>query len=511
MKELLDLKNKKKVDIIEIIYNSKNHSCVQEVILKELNITYPTLRSLIGTINNDVLRFGHENFSIIHSPSNQLYTLIVSEENSVQLIIHAYIKDSPKFQLLELLLTSSFNNLQSIADKLYISYPSIRKDIKELNKLLEKYRVHISTNNGIRLEGDELGIRLYYTFLYLTVYGGESWPFLFIRYFEITELLEKCPKEIYNAHFLDKNMLVHFYLAVHLLRVRQNNYLPSYHQFHVPLYNAYSDESKKSYEVFLNDLSNYLPNVNEETLVFTTRIILSVLLAFGSYSSIDKVPSFFYSEPAFQKNRFLFIVSFTYEKIEQHLSIPLSNSEKEKLLYSFMCVNYRYLLFKNLSLNLESMVLGYTNIEKNLRKAHKVKHLKLLVSQLMELEEFSVFEPYKKELSSDYLIILEKRIDFSKHTLPVKVAILSIISNDTAVFDFMSIFSNYYNVCVTDKLDDDIDLVISDFSLSDQVLDSFSINQPIVYVNTRWSETDYEKVNRKLADITEANFINKVD
>ena len=511
MKELLDLKSKKKVAIIERIFHSKNHSCAQSLLLEELDVTYPTLRLLIETINSDALKFGYETFSITHSPSNQLYTLNTHEESSIQLIIHSYVKESPKFKLLELLLTSDFPKLQMAADKLFVSYGSIRKDIKELNELLKQYRVSISTSNGIRLEGDEVGIRLYFTFLFLTVYGGESWPFKFIRYFEITALLDSCPKEIYNAKFLDKSMMVHFYLAVHLLRVRQNKFIPDSHSFCIPLYMAYSEESKRSYELFLINLSNYVPNVSGENLRYTARIILSVIVAFGSYASIEAVPTFFYSDPLFKQNGFLELIFLIDEKIEQHLSIPLSHNEREKLLYSLMSVNYRYLFFKNVSLNLEALILGYTKIDRNLKKRHKVKHLKLLVNKLMELEEFSLFEPYKKELSSDYFLILEKRIDFSTHTLPINVVILSVVSNETGVLDFKKTFSNYYNVQVADTLEGEVDLVISDFPLSHQLLSANSIKQPIVYVNTRWSESDYLKINKKLAEIATVKFINKVD
>lgn len=154
MKEILDVKSKKKVDAIEKIFHSKNHICAQSDLLDELQVTYPTLISLIETINHDAIKFGYTDFSIIHTPSNQLYVLNASEESSVQLIIHSYIKESPRFKLLELLLTTSFPNLQSVADNLFVSYASIRKDIRELNRTLKKYLVHISTKNGVRLEGD---------------------------------------------------------------------------------------------------------------------------------------------------------------------------------------------------------------------------------------------------------------------------------------------------------------------------------------------------------------------
>lgn len=511
MKELLDLNGKKKVAIIEKIFKSKKHSCSQTILLNELNMTYPTLRSLVETINMDAAYFGYEHFFITHSPTNQMYTLNIHEENSVQLVVYSYIKESPKFKLLDLLLTNSFPNLKSVADRLFISYNSLRKDIYELNELLEQYDFHVSLNSGVSLEGDEVGIRLYYTFLFLTLYGGETWPFKFIHYYEITELLDNCPKEIYKSGYLDKNVLVHYSVAIHLLRIRQKNYILDSHSFIVPLYKPYSPESKQSYEEFSAVLRKYVPNINEKLLMMATSFILSTILALGSYAFIDKVPTFFYSEKQFEKINFHDITSAICNKVDQLLSIPLSYIEREKLIYSIMSVNYRYLLFRNLNLNLESMIIDYGNIAGNSRKKHKVKHLKLLIQKFMDQDKLSIFEPNKKELAADYFIILEKCIDFSKHTLPIKVAILSMISTDTSASDFLSYFSNYYNVHISEKMEGDVDLVISDILMSNQVLTIFSINQPTVYVNTRWSEIDYEKINSKLAEIATNKFINKIE
>ncbi|MBL1225873.1 helix-turn-helix domain-containing protein [Enterococcus sp. BWR-S5] len=506
---LLDTKSRKKVAIIEKIFHAKNHSCDQKVLLESLNMTYPTLLSMIDTINEDVLRFGYDSFSIRHSPSNQMYSLQLHENMSVQLLIHAYIRESTKFILLELLLTSSFPNLQALANKLHISYTAIRKDIRELNQMLDENKMYISTRNGVRLEGDELGIRLYYSFLFLTVYGGELWPFSYIQYFEISKLLTNCPEEIYIAGLIDKSMLIHYYIGVHLLRDRQNYLVSQARTFDVPLYAPYSEESRHSVEAFQKDLKHYLPNINGKALCFTTTLLCSVLLAFGSYTSIERVPGFFYSEKTFRENDFLDTVLFIGEKVEQQLSTPFSEHERELLFYSLMCVNYRHFLFNGLSLNLKSVIIGYMDIERNPRKMHKINHLRPLVRALLELEELSALVPFKQAIASDYLIIFEKRIDFSKHTRPIKIALLSVISNETASFDFKSYFSNYYNIIVTNVLERNIDLFISDFSLSPQVLTTLRINQPVVYVNTRWVQSDYEKINVKLAEIATKKLINK--
>ncbi|MBO0458110.1 helix-turn-helix domain-containing protein [Enterococcus hulanensis] len=508
MKELLDSKSKKKIEIIEKIFHSSGHSCAQSDLLGDLNLTYPTLISMNEGINDDLLGFGYESFSITRHSSNQSYSIDVKENMSIQLVIHAYIRESSKFKLLVLLLSSSYPNLDSLSKRLYISYSSIRRDIKDLNQFLSKYNLKISVKDGVQLEGDELGIRLFYTILFLTTYGGELWPFSYIQYFEITKILEKCPKEIYIAGSIDKSMLVHYYFAIHLLRVRKRYLIPETRSFEIALYTPYPKESIEAFDIFTSNLNKYLPNLNRNVLTLTSRLLLSTVLAMGNYSPIEKVPPFFYFEDQLKDKKILETAIFIVDLVDQHLSIPFSNREKEKLLYSLLSITYRFYLFNGVSLDLSSAITGFAEIQRNIRKKHKMDHMRELVRQMMDREELSIFEPFRKDLEQAYLLILEKRIDFSKHTLPIKVAIFSVVSNENAVFDFMSYFSNYYNVRVVDSVETDIDLFISDFVLSPQVMSSLRISQPIVYVNTRWIDSDYEKINTALAEIATENFIN---
>lgn len=511
MKYLLDKKTLKKVEVIETIFNSKNHMCEQKKLLEKNKITYPTLLTMVDIINDDMKRFGYYEVKIVHIPSNKMYSLNINEDASVQLLLHAYIRESPKFELLELLLTSSFSNLQLISEKLNVSYSELRKGIKELNASLKKNGIQISTNKGVALVGDELGIRLYYTFLFLLVYGGESWPFTFIQYFEITKMLRNCPDEIYRSGSIDKSMLTHFYMAIHLLRDRKNELVATSRKFDISLYHPCSQDDESTMSKFVLEVKNYVPKANNEYLRFTSKLLFSVLLAFGNYASIKKAPSFFYSETESGRKGFLQIAYFIYEQVNQHLYIPFSNSEKEKFLYTIMSVNYRFFLFKGLNINLDSVIVSYGDIKRNARKQHKIDHLRPLIQQMMDLPELVDLTPFKETLSAEYLTVFDKCIDFSIHTRLIKVAIISIVSNETATFDFMSYFSNYYHVCVVDELEPGIDLFISDFPLSSKVMTALKINQPIVYVNTRWNESDYDKINQSLAKIASDNFINEVN
>lgn len=510
MRGYLDLKSKKKVDLLEKIFYSENHTSSQEDLLRELNITYPTLVSTIETINFDITRFGFEEFSIIRSLSNSLYTLNMSDNCSIQLIINAYIRESPKFQILELLLSSSFPNLPTLAKKLHVSYSAIKKDVKELNEELSDKGLKIFTGNGVEIGGDEFSLRLFYTFLFLSTYSGDRWPFSFIQYFEISKLLEKCPKEIYQSNSIDKSIMIHYYIAIHLLRDRMNCRVAQSRHFDISLYKAYTDEAKKNEIEFIEKMSTYLPSMVIEEVSFTTQILLSVILALGTYSSIEKTPSFFYFDSYLEKMGFMEAVDYVREMVCNSLSIPFSKKEEELLIYSLASINYRYFLLKNLCSELELIVTGYSKIDRNKKKVHKIEHIKPLLCALMDQSEMSLLNQFRENIISDYLIIMDKRIDFSKHTKPIRVMILSTISNETAIFDFLKYFSGYYNLEIVNQVDSRVDLYISDFAVSPSVLTTFRIDQPLVYVNTRWLESDYNKINDNLAKIAKDKFINNV-
>ncbi|WP_176714699.1 helix-turn-helix domain-containing protein, partial [Listeria monocytogenes] len=86
----------------------------------------------------------------------------------------------------------------------------IKKEIKELNEELRERNLSISTGSQVEITGDEFSLRIFYTFLFLVAYSGDRWPFSFVQYDEITDILESCPKEIYRANSIDKAMMIHY-------------------------------------------------------------------------------------------------------------------------------------------------------------------------------------------------------------------------------------------------------------------------------------------------------------
>ncbi|HEM0671141.1 TPA: transcriptional regulator, partial [Listeria monocytogenes] len=143
-------------------------------------------------------------------------------------------------------------------------------------------------------------------------------------------------------------------------------------------------------------VAKQLPNRNYKEMTYTTQIILSTIVAFGSYSSIEKMPSFFYMDEQLEEMGFMKLVDFASEQVNDNLSIPFSEKEMELLRYSFASINYRYFLLDNLINKFNNIVPGYTDLDRNIRKIHKVNHLEPLISQLVNLKEMDSLKPFEE-------------------------------------------------------------------------------------------------------------------
>ncbi|HDM9517871.1 TPA: transcriptional regulator, partial [Listeria monocytogenes] len=71
-------------------------------------------------------------------------------------------------------------------------------------------------------------------------------------------------------------------------------------------------------------VAKQVPNRSYKEMTYTTQIILSTIVAFGSYSSIEKTPSFFYMDEQLEEMGFMKLVDYASEQVNDNLSIPFS-------------------------------------------------------------------------------------------------------------------------------------------------------------------------------------------
>jgi len=503
---IVDKLDKKKLLFIQTIFESDHHICTLETLLRSVDINSQTAISIFHSILEDIrLTDLSESIDLSYSQTNRLFRLQLSDSFTIQNFMNVYILRSTKFKLIKSLLTTSYDTLQDAADSLHVSYSHVRRMIAELNLYFEPMGLRIHSRRKVNLDGNEISLRFFYTALYLTTYGIEYWPFASFNYLELSELLDDCPTEVFESRSLDKNVLTHYYLAIHLLRERQGFSIDQEKTL-ISLYKPFSPSHQEAFQRFSASLGKYLPYHSVEKLRKEAQLICSSLLALGSFSSIETAPDFFLLDEQLNNQQFTHKALRIIDRVNHHLYIPLTTRERNKILYSVLCLHYRVAYIGKPLNYIQTLLPYYSHEAIDARKRHKIQHIQALVENEMKSNEFDWGKDFYDYLLSQYCLIYDKNIEFEKHTAPITIAFLSIISNQTLQNDVCQYFSSYFNLNVANSLNDNVDIIISEVPVSVDTISALRLHQPIIHCHQKLVQSDYEKITEALAKIARKNF-----
>lgn len=499
----LEIADKKKLKLLKKIYYTKNHACFKYTLLEQLNITDRTLQETLTHIEEDLIAFNYqEAIKITFHNKKQLYKIDISEDASLDLLFIFYLERSIKFQLLKGLLTNSLDDISSTAKRFYTSYSSLRRSIFDLDSFFSTYGLSIKIRGKIELVGNELVIRTLFTLLYLNAYSGSKWPFSFL-FFEITQLLEKVPNEIYPEHSLDRTYLLHYYLAITVIRLRSNCFTED-EASQKALYNGeQGQKSALEFTEFKKNLHQLAPTLSRQQLEQEARLIVSGVICFGSYQSIEKIPTFFYTDEQLLKIHFMDDLLIIMEHVLTYFQAPLSSEAKELLLYRLSTIHYRLYLFQEQTNTIGD--LWYASLYENIDgiKNIQLNILNDMVSTLLAKEGFAYLKPYSSYLIQEYFYMLEGDLSLKYLLPPINILFLSSTCNRKLMQKHYLHLDNEVQVNIYDHLTPEVDLIISNFVIFRNIMNKISIHQETVHVNDSYFESDYLHVREKIEQILE--------
>ncbi|MFD1900749.1 helix-turn-helix domain-containing protein [Enterococcus termitis] len=176
-----------------------------------------TLKRSVKLIEEDFQAFGCEDkIQLTYNEESKAYNLMIAENFSLQFIRLYYLENSIRFKLIEGMFTDTLGDMSEVADQLYLTYSSLRRELHYLKKELQLYDLTIDTKKKIKIKGNELHIRLFYTILYLDSYGGQSY---FINTFTNTISIRfvLCfPQKFITLQLLPKESCLVSSLLIHL-------------------------------------------------------------------------------------------------------------------------------------------------------------------------------------------------------------------------------------------------------------------------------------------------------
>jgi len=251
MRHALSSTKNRQIEIIELLRTSNNYVSVKKIAKK--------VDAVPKTILNDCIEIEDQWNAIVQIEKNSAGDLHLTEKDNhtVREIFSDILKESPTFQLLEILFFEPGKLRTDLEKELFLSSSSLYRRIVKLNEGLEMRGLRVDRNT-LTLNGEsELHVRLFMSSYFLEVYDIYEWPFQLDQKM-IFDTIDRLNEEFdLNLNFLQKTELA-FLLAVSMIRQEQGFLSASKR-------NTLSLERGNQYEAPITELMNYFSiPINEQ-------------------------------------------------------------------------------------------------------------------------------------------------------------------------------------------------------------------------------------------------------
>lgn len=220
MRHALSSTNNRQIELIELLRTSNNYLPVK-IIAKKVD-------AVPKTVLSDCLEIEDQWSDIVQIEKNSSGDLHLTEKDNhtVHEIFSDILKESPTFQLLEILFFHPGILRTDLEKELFLSSSSLYRRIVKLNDGLEKRGLQIDRNNLTLIGDDEQHVRVFMAEYFLEVYDVYEWPF------ELDQKMIFAIVDRFNQQFkLELNFLQKtefaFLIAVSLIRQKQGFFTAS--------------------------------------------------------------------------------------------------------------------------------------------------------------------------------------------------------------------------------------------------------------------------------------------
>lgn len=183
MERLLDNDTRRRLKMIELLYAepgwqttkklTKKLTCSESVLLKDITMynslfdSYKQLPDYHLHLNKAPLEIQTSHYGI---------HFVFPTGLGLDFFYQFVLKNSPAFQLLELIFFDETLTVTQLAEKLFFSVPTVYRLITKINQALTPFLISLKPN-PCRMTGEEQQIRYFYSNYFLEAYPLLKWPF----------------------------------------------------------------------------------------------------------------------------------------------------------------------------------------------------------------------------------------------------------------------------------------------------------------------------------------------
>ena len=322
--------DKQKYDLFIFIYFNKKNVSINDISDFFL-ISTTSANRYIRQLNEDFQQIFYNNTVKIVNVNN-FYHLKNDSGKTIPYVSDIlrlnYFRDTIKFKIFEAFIDRHFQSIIELSEYLHSSPPHLYKAIKDLNSLLEKFKIKISfkkNNISSNIVGErEINFRIFYCFYYWSIFKGLEWPFKRV-------LPSQVPKLEETKLFTFSQLQRFNYLVV----------ISKYRMYTRKKYIVLDDECSK-------DLSPYEKNNNYSRALFSDHYKISEKIFYHEKLFFNFLVRFYISDCDTNEQK----IAIAKEFLE--LSTPLTR-------YSEKLLNDLFSTF-NTSVSKDSWLISYYNL-----------------------------------------------------------------------------------------------------------------------------------------------------
>ncbi|BBM17831.1 hypothetical protein G15_1477 [Enterococcus avium] len=240
MRHALSSTKNRQIELIELLRTANNYVSVKKIAQK--------IEAVPKTIISDCQEIEDQWSDIVQIEKNGSGDLHLTEKDNhtVHEIFSDILKESPTFQLLEILFFQPGKLRTDLEKELFLSSSSLYRRIVKLNEGLEMRGLQVDRNNLTLVGADERQVRLFMADYFLEVYDIYEWPFQLDQKKVLATINHLNDHLELKLNFLQKTEFA-FLLAVSLIRQDQGF-------FSTKKQNALAAENVKSYVLPIQEL-----------------------------------------------------------------------------------------------------------------------------------------------------------------------------------------------------------------------------------------------------------------
>lgn len=331
---MVNIQNKRLVKILKLLLTSKN-SLTGEEISRLVGVSSRTIRTDIKNLN-DLLK---ENGGMINSDKSKGYSLEIKDKNAFNkfkineeednhpLEVKVSTPEERSSYIIKRLLFNALNDEQitqmDLADEMFISLSTLKKDLKEVERKLAKYDLKIIgyKTKGMMIYGNESQIRYCiseHIFNNTEDYNIEDNKFYKNVFKEIDlnkireialKIISKYSIKLTDAAF--KNMLIH--IAIMIIRANNRNLIV----YTIDQINAI--ERKKEFKIVNELMKEIYEELDIDMIETEVYYITQHLIASKRYSEIDQNET---------NDEYEHIIQLIIDKVDEVTSIDFTNDKQ---------------------------------------------------------------------------------------------------------------------------------------------------------------------------------------